>query len=214
RDRLPELAGRLDGLPLALELAAARLRVLSVAELVGRLDDVLTTPSTVDGGRHATLHAAVTWSYRTLPPGAARLMRWLSVFAGRVQLATVEWLLDEDALGALSMLVDKSLVQAEVTPSGTTYRLLEPVRVYAARRPRRCGSYREPTPPPSAVATRGCWPGYAVDTPGTCAASVSLPSRSRSAARSSSTRTTTTSSRRRCRPCTGSPSCSGGAARW
>jgi predicted ATPase/class 3 adenylate cyclase len=134
RDRLPELATRLDGLPLALELAAARLRVLSVTELLGRLDDVLAKPSTVDEGRHATLHDAVTWSYRTLPPGAARLMRWLSVFAGRVQLGTVEWLLDEDPLGALSTLVDKSLVQAEVTPSGTTYRMLDPVRGYAARR--------------------------------------------------------------------------------
>ena len=133
-DSLPEIAQRLDGLPLALELAAARLRVLSAPELAGRLDDLLAGPSTVEGGRHATLHGTITWSYRTLPPQAARLLRWLSVFAGRVPLATVEWLLDEDPLGALSVLVDKSLVQAEVTPSGTTYRMLDPVRGYAARR--------------------------------------------------------------------------------
>src|SRR6266571_2503976 len=132
-DQLRRLAERLDGLPLALELAAARLRVLSAAELTARLDDVLAAPSTVDD-RHATLHAAVTWSYRTLPPRAARLMRWLSVFTGRVQLGTVEWLVDEDPLGVLSVLVDKSLVQAEVTPSGTTYRMLDPIRAYAARR--------------------------------------------------------------------------------
>jgi hypothetical protein len=61
-------------------------------------------------------------------------MRWLSVFAGRVDLATVEWLMARDALGALSVLVDKSLVQAEITPSGTTYRMLDPIRGYAARR--------------------------------------------------------------------------------
>jgi tetratricopeptide (TPR) repeat protein len=132
-----QLAERLDGLPLALELAAARLRVLSAAELTARLDDALATPSTLDStgpGRHATMHAAVTWSYRTLPTRAAQLMRWLSVFAGRVDLGTVEWLVPDDALGTLSVLVDKSLVQAEITPSGTTYRMLDPIRGYAARR--------------------------------------------------------------------------------
>jgi predicted ATPase/class 3 adenylate cyclase len=135
-DHLGPLAERLDGLPLALELAAARLGVLSAAELATRVDDVLAAPSTVDSsaaGRHTTLHAAMSWSYRTLPATAARLMRWLSVFAGRIHLGTAEWLLDEDPFGALSVLVDKSLVQAEVTPAGTTYRMLEPIRAYAAR---------------------------------------------------------------------------------
>jgi len=134
---LRQIAERLDGLPLALELAAARLRVLSATELAARLDDPLATPSTVDDAatdRHATMHAAVTWSYRTLAPSAARLLRWLSVFAGRVDLSTVEWLMSGDPLGTLSVLVDKSLVQAEVTPSGTTYRMLDPIRAYAARR--------------------------------------------------------------------------------
>jgi predicted ATPase len=138
---LRQLAERLEGLPLALELAAARLRVLSAIELTARLDDVVSTldsgASTVDGtatARHTTLHATVTWSYRTLAPGAARLMRWLSVFAGRVDLATVGWVLDEDPLGALSVLVDKSLIVAEATPTGTMYRMLDPIRAYATRR--------------------------------------------------------------------------------
>jgi predicted ATPase/class 3 adenylate cyclase len=134
---LRQIAERVEGLPLALELSAARLRVLSALELIARLDDVLAAPSTVDGtatARHATLYATVTWSYRTLASRAARLLRWLSVFAGRVDLATVEWLMDEDPFGTLSVLVDKSLIQAEATPSGTTYRMLDPIRAYATRR--------------------------------------------------------------------------------
>jgi predicted ATPase/class 3 adenylate cyclase len=150
---LRTVAERLEGLPLALELAAARLRVLSATELSSRLGDAVSTldagsstvdgrtPSTVDGRtgsvpgrRHATMQATVTWSYRTLGPRAARLLRWLSVFAGPVDLATLEWLLDEDVLDPLSVLVDKSLVQAEASPAGTTYRMLDPIRSYAAHR--------------------------------------------------------------------------------
>ncbi len=145
-DQLCRVAYRLEGLPLALELAAARLRVLSAKELVSRLDDVVSTldagVSMVDtvpltGGaavRHATMQATVTWSYRTLSPRVARLLRWLSVFAGRVDLPTVEWLLGEDPLDALSVLVDKSLVLAEATATGTAYRMLDSIRAYAARR--------------------------------------------------------------------------------
>ncbi|GIJ21630.1 ATP-binding protein [Micromonospora lutea] len=168
---------RLDGLPLAIELAAARLRVLSVGQLAERLDDVL---GTLDAGRvdplpppaerrhagsqrdtvdlvaasagvspsppatravarsaverHLTMQATVTWSYRTLGPRAARLLRWLAVFAGPVDLPTVEWLLDEDPLDPLSVLVDKSMVLAEPHAAGCTYRMLDPIRAYAARR--------------------------------------------------------------------------------
>ncbi len=145
-EQLCQAAYRLEGLPLALELAAARLRVLTAKELVSRLDDVVSTLdaglSMVDtiplsGGaalRHATLQATVTWSYRTLAPGAARLLRWLSVFAGGVDLSTMDWLLGEDPLDALSVLVDKSLVLAEPHAGGTQYRMLDPIRAYAARR--------------------------------------------------------------------------------
>jgi predicted ATPase/class 3 adenylate cyclase len=145
-EQLCRVAYRLEGLPLALELAAARLRVLTAKELVDRLDDVV---STLDAGlsmantvplaggaalRHATLQATVTWSYRTLGPRAARLLRWLAVFAGRVDLPAIEWLLGEDPLDALAVLVDKSLVLAQPTASGTTYRMLDAIRAYAARR--------------------------------------------------------------------------------
>lgn len=140
---LSAVAARLDGLPLAIELAAARMRVLSAVQLAERLDDVL---GTLDAGRldeaaqgsgaqrHHTMQATVTWSYRTLGPRAARLLRWLSVFAGPVDLSTVEWLLGDDPLDPLAVLVDKSLIQAEPGPAGTTYRMLDPIRAYAARR--------------------------------------------------------------------------------
>lgn len=173
---LQRVVTRLDGLPLAIELAAARLRVLSANQLAERLDDVL---GTLDAGRdetergftgndrwaadpqdtvelsratgsgfadppvaaqrsatqrHMTMQATVTWSYRTLGPRAARLLRWLAVFSGPVDLATVEWMLDEDPLDPLAMLVDKSMIQVEPQSSGTTYRMLDPIRAYAARR--------------------------------------------------------------------------------
>ncbi|MGN9810728.1 ATP-binding protein [Micromonospora sp. BQ11] len=174
---LRRVVQRLDGLPLAIELAAARLRVLSVGQLAERLDDVLGTldagrdvpeappaerawtgnqQDTVDlvaaavglsppspatravqrsaTERHLTMQATVTWSYRTLGPRAARLLRWLSVFAGPVDLSTVEWLLTDDPLDPLSVLVDKSMVLAEPHASGSTYRMLDPIRAYAARR--------------------------------------------------------------------------------
>ncbi|PZG16272.1 adenylate/guanylate cyclase domain-containing protein [Micromonospora craterilacus] len=174
---LRRVVRRLDGLPLAIELAAARLRVLSVGQLAERLDDVLGTldagredpePPPADGGyagnqqdtvdlvaaatgasppapatravarsaieRHLTMQATVTWSYRTLGPRAARLLRWLAVFAGPVDLPTVQWLLVDDPLDPLSVLVDKSLVLAEPHASGCTYRMLDPIRAYAARR--------------------------------------------------------------------------------
>ncbi|GAB4048850.1 LuxR family transcriptional regulator [Catellatospora paridis] len=143
---LARVAARLDGLPLAIELAAARLRVLSGGELAARLHAELTAEESdplraLDAGgphsgahaRHATMQATVTWSYRTLPDDAARLLRWLSVFAGPVSLAGVEWLMDGDPLGPLTVLVDKSLVQAEPGAHGTTYRMLDPIRGYAAR---------------------------------------------------------------------------------
>ncbi|MGW0501521.1 ATP-binding protein [Micromonospora sp. NPDC003241] len=174
---LRRVVRRLDGLPLAIELAAARLRVLSVGQLAERLDDVLGTldagrddpePPPTDHGntgnqrdtvdlvaaatgaspqspatravarsaieRHLTMQATVTWSYRTLGPRAARLLRWLAVFAGPVDLPTVEWLLDDDPLDPLSVLVDKSMVLAEPQAGGCTYRMLDPIRAYAARR--------------------------------------------------------------------------------
>ena len=70
--------------------------------------------------RHLTMQATVTWSYRTLGRAPARLLRWLAVFAGPVDLPTVEWLLDEDPLDPLAVLVDKSMVLAEPHAAGST----------------------------------------------------------------------------------------------
>jgi predicted ATPase/class 3 adenylate cyclase len=139
--QLTRVASSLDGLPLALELAAARLRVLSAAQLASRITDVL---GTLDAGstpvddelpehRHHTMQATVTWSYRTLGPHAGRLLRSLSVFAGPVDLAAIEWLHGGDPIDPLATLVDKSLLQAEAGSGGATYRMLDPISAYAAR---------------------------------------------------------------------------------
>ncbi|WP_425455334.1 ATP-binding protein, partial [Allorhizocola rhizosphaerae] len=130
---LARIAGRLDGLPLAIELAAARLRVLSAKELDLRLGAELGSLYALDAGeRNSTMQATVEWSYKTLPEEAARLLRWLSVFSGAVDLSSVEWLFGKDPLHPLTVLVDKSLVQAE-RHNGITYRMLHPIRAYAAR---------------------------------------------------------------------------------
>ncbi|WP_082312877.1 ATP-binding protein [Salinispora fenicalii] len=138
---LHRVVRRLEGLPLAIELAAVRLRVLSVGQLADRLDDVL---GVLDAGRgdsatglvarHRSMQANLRWSYRQLGVGAARLLRWLAVFAEPVDLATVEWLLEDDQLDSLSVLVEKSMVLAEPDIGGSTYRMLDPIRAYAIGR--------------------------------------------------------------------------------
>jgi hypothetical protein len=145
-EHLLRVAERLDGLPLALELAAARLRLFSAAQLADRLDDLLGTldaggPNTTDimaapaRHRHSTLRATVNWSYRTLPPEAALLLRQLAVFAGSLDLAAVEWVAGASVVDRLAVLVDKSLMIAEPgpTPSELTYRILDPIRAFAGR---------------------------------------------------------------------------------
>ncbi|GAA3299993.1 adenylate/guanylate cyclase domain-containing protein [Dactylosporangium vinaceum] len=138
---LTRVARALEGLPLALELAAARLRLLSAPQLADRIGDVL---GTLDAGsrpgadpdlsdRHRTMQTAVGWSYRTLDERSARLLRWLSVFASPVDLPAIEWLHDGDPLDPLATLVDKSLLQAEAGATSATYRMLDPIRAYAAR---------------------------------------------------------------------------------
>ncbi|MBT8227561.1 MAG: adenylate/guanylate cyclase domain-containing protein, partial [Dactylosporangium sp.] len=139
---LERIAAGLDGLPLALELAAARLRVLAPAQLAARIEDVLCVldaggeaePPTDPAARHQTIRAAVAWSYRTLGPSEAWLLRRLSVFAGAVELSAIEWLHDGDPLAPLATLVDKSMVQVEPGRSGATYRMLDPIRAFAAKR--------------------------------------------------------------------------------
>ena len=129
---LARIASKLDGMPLAIELAADRLRLLSVAQLAGRLDDPIAAldAGRSEPGRHGSLTRNLDWSYRGLSDGAARLLRRLAVFASPVELSTVEWA-GEDAFGALSELVDRSLVEVV---AGSHYRLSRQVRAYATRR--------------------------------------------------------------------------------
>jgi non-specific serine/threonine protein kinase len=137
------VCARLDGLPLAIELAAARLRSLSLRGLADRLDQrfrLLTGGDRTALARQQTLQAAVDWSYALLHPAEQQLLGRLSVFAGSFDLAAAEAVCGLgdleafDVTGLLGSLVDKSLVVAE--PAGDTlrYRLLETIRQFAADR--------------------------------------------------------------------------------
>ena len=130
----------LDGQPLAIELAAARLRTLSAEQIDRRLSrrfQLLTGGSRTALPRHRTLRAVVDWSWELLEKPERALLACMSVFAGGASLEAVEQvcatgeLPTDDILDVLSSLVDKSLV---VRTPGGRYRLLETIRVYAAER--------------------------------------------------------------------------------
>jgi len=130
-----ELCGRLDGLPLAAELAAARVRVMSVAEIARRLDDrfaVLRGGARDAPQRHRTLHAVIDWSWNLLDPAGQAAMRALSVFPGGFTADAARHLLGAGVLPVLEQLADQSLVKVVDTAPGTRYRMLETVREFAA----------------------------------------------------------------------------------
>lgn len=133
-----EICRRLDGLPLAIELAAARLRMLSPRQIADRLDDrfrLLTGGARTILARQQTLRAVVDWSWDLLDEPERTVLRRLSVFAGGCGLAAVEAVCGDDALHVLGSLVDKSLVVAAPSGAGEMrYRLLETVGEYAAER--------------------------------------------------------------------------------
>jgi predicted ATPase/class 3 adenylate cyclase len=142
-EAITAICERVDGIPLAIELAAARIRSLSPTELLERLDDRFRL---LRGGghggleRHQTLRAAVTWSYQLLSPAEQLLFDRLSVFAGGFDLAAAEAVCADDQIDDLDVvdlvaeLVDKSMVVADRTESGTRYRLLETLRQYGEER--------------------------------------------------------------------------------
>lgn len=138
---LAKVAARMEGSPLMIELAAARLRMLSAAQLASRLDDPLTAldPSGRGDDRHDSLEANLDWSYHRLTSEAQGLLRRLAVFADSVDLGIVEWC-GTEALGALGELADNSLV--DVVP-GPRYRLSGQVKSYAVRRLAAAGDERE-----------------------------------------------------------------------
>ncbi|MFJ6644756.1 BTAD domain-containing putative transcriptional regulator [Streptomyces sp. NPDC091290] len=133
-----EICRRLDGLPLAIELAAARLRMLTPRQIADRLDDrfrLLTSGSRTVLPRQQTLRAVVDWSWELLDDDEREVLGRLSVFAGGCDLAAAEAVCGPVALEALGSLVDKSLVVASATDDGEMrYRLLETVAEYAAER--------------------------------------------------------------------------------
>ena len=157
-----QICHRLDGIPLALELAAARVKVLGAEDISAKLDDrfrLLTGGSLTAVPRHQTLRAAMDWSYDLLQPNEQVILRRLSVFAGGCTIEAAEAVSSEDGIDSsevldlLTRLIDKSLVLAEERNGVVRYRLLETIRQYGldrlldsgaaetARR-RHCGVFR------------------------------------------------------------------------
>ncbi|WP_051717692.1 ATP-binding protein, partial [Streptomyces sp. NRRL F-5727] len=143
-DAVAEICRRLDGLPLAIELAAARLRLLTPRQIADRLDDrfrLLTSGARTLLPRQQTLRAVVDWSWELLDPAERTLLRRVSVFTGGWDLPAAEAVDTPapeggtDTLTTLGALVDKSLVVATPTDDGAMrYRLLETIHEYAAER--------------------------------------------------------------------------------
>src|SRR6266700_4112258 len=138
-----QVCRRLDGLPLAIELAAAQMRMLSVGQLAERLDDifmVLVGGARTAPYRHQALRAALDWSYDLLGEGERVVFRRLAVFAGGFTLAAAEQVAAGGGIGParmlelLTRLADKSLLRVDHMDSGARYHLLGTVREYALER--------------------------------------------------------------------------------
>ncbi|MBW8792737.1 MAG: AfsR/SARP family transcriptional regulator [Streptomyces sp.] len=146
-DRVAEICRHLDGLPLAVELAAARVRVLSVADIAHRLRDRFAL---LRGGardapeRHRTLRAVVEWSWNLLEPTGRAALRALSVFPGGFDVAAAEYVLgaggdtdgdtDGDAMDLLEQLAGQSLVKVGESAAGVRFHMLETLREFGAAR--------------------------------------------------------------------------------
>jgi predicted ATPase/DNA-binding SARP family transcriptional activator len=138
-----QICQRLDGIPLAIELAAARIKALPVAEIATRLDNrfgLLTTGSRTALPRHQTLRAVIDWSYGLLSEKERIVLNRLSVFASGWTLAAAEavaadGISAQEVLELMARLVDKSLLEATEEPGGgARYRMLETVRQYGLER--------------------------------------------------------------------------------
>jgi predicted ATPase/DNA-binding SARP family transcriptional activator len=138
-----DICRRLDGIPLAIELAAARVRVLTPGQIRDRLDDafqILSSPSRTSIARHRTLRAAMDWSYDLLLDDARALFRRLAVFRGSATLDAIEAIGSggpvppHEILDTLARLVDRSLVTVREHQGAARYALLETVRQYAAEK--------------------------------------------------------------------------------
>ena len=142
---IARLCSRLDGIPLAIEIAAARSRAMGVEDLVARLDDrlgLLVDPGRSRPPRHRTLRSAIEWSYDLLPEDERALFRRLSVFAGGWALDAAEAAFP-GALDPLEGLVAKSLVVADTSRGRARYSMYETVREYARERLEASGEAEE-----------------------------------------------------------------------
>jgi predicted ATPase/DNA-binding XRE family transcriptional regulator len=141
---LAQICHRLDGIPLAIELAAAKIRVLSIDQLAKRLDDrfrLLTGGSRMALERHQTLRASIDWSYNLLSPAEQILFRRLSIFVGGWILEAAESVCgdesastvvrSDDVLNLMEQLINKSLINTEELQNETRYRMLETIRQFA-----------------------------------------------------------------------------------
>ncbi len=154
RAAVARLCRRLDGLPLAIELAAVRMRVLSVEQLLERLDDryrLLSAGSPAALPRHRTLRAAIDWSHELCTEREQLVWARLSVCAGGFDLETAEVVCADgerirsyDVLEAVAGLVDKSVLCREPGPDGVRYRLLDTLRHYGLDNLRQSAGEEEP----------------------------------------------------------------------
>jgi non-specific serine/threonine protein kinase len=142
-----QLCYQLDGMPLAIELAAARIRVLSVEQIVAHLNErfrLLTSGSPTAEPRQQTLEALMDWSYELLADAERALLRTLSVFSGSFTIDSVTAVcgseIDEyEILDLLEQLVGKSLLLVDERDGKARYRMLETIRQYAGNKLRACG---------------------------------------------------------------------------
>ncbi|MFE9328474.1 ATP-binding protein [Nocardia sp. NPDC052278] len=142
-ETIEELCRRLDGLPLAIELAAGRMRALSPRELLDRLDDhhrLLSVGDRSAAARHQSLWATLDWSYELCSDRERLMWERLSVFTGTVHLEAAECICSsedlprDEVVDCISALVDKSILAQHSTGVRPTYRMLEAVREYGSRK--------------------------------------------------------------------------------
>lgn len=138
-----EICRRLDGLPLAIELAAVRVRSLPVKEIAARLDDsfsILTGTTRTLLPRQTTLDATISWSYDLLTEQEKDLFRKLSIFSGGWSLEAAKAVSGvSDVVDLLARLVDRSLIVPDHSPTGPRYKMLETIRAFANRELLSCG---------------------------------------------------------------------------
>jgi len=141
-EAVTSIVSRLDGLPLAIELAAAKVRVMSVEEIDRRLEDrfaLLRGGDRSAPDRHRALLTVIEWSWNLLDPAGQRALRRLALFHDGFTLEAAEAVLGADAFDAVRGLVDQSLLTVRETPAGVRYRMLETVREFGRLQLARAG---------------------------------------------------------------------------